>query len=373
MTKSELLSKIESKIRPNMMWLPPHFITNLYSTQKLKFLNNFFKEVPEKHLIENQNVIFWGINFNIPIFNAAGMFKNGYGYQLVANQGAGAYLCGTTTAEVRKGNLKDGIYLPFTPYPNSGSASNWMGLPNEGHSIVAKRLSEIQKVKGCPIGASVSITGDTNLRENLEQLIDGIKLYDKANIDFIEFNESCPNVADVHHKIEVNDLDRDLIKRMEFVSSNFLSKRNRKLPLILKLSNDTNPDLIPAMIDIMIDLNFDGLNLGNTSTDYINLKSKINPKDKKSFKYFTENFGGGLSGNIVKEKSLNLVSVAANYLKTKKLSYEFHLIRTGGIENYLDFAKSIESGASLCQWYTGYFSNFAKNGHKLYDMLLNQN
>lgn len=371
MTRTELLSKFESRIRPNIMWLPPHFLINLYSTQKLKFLSNFFEELPEKQIIVGKSVKLWDIDFNIPIFNAAGMFKNGFGYQVVANQGAGAYLCGTTTSEVRKGNLKDKIYLPFAPYPNSASASNWMGLPNDSHSIVAKRLSEIEKVKGCPIGASVSITGDSNSLSNLDLLIEGMKQYDKANVDFIELNESCPNVIDSNHQINNIDLDKDLVKRLEYLSINFLSKRNRNLPVILKLSNDTNPDLIPTMIDIMIDLGFDGLNLGNTSTDYKNLELQIDKKDKKVFQYFTSNFGGGVSGRIIKGKSLHLIRTASSHLKSKNLQKEFNLIRTGGIEFKSDFDDSLSSGASLCQWYTGYFSNFANYGHRIYKSFFN--
>ncbi len=366
MSKSELIAKFESILRPHLMWLSPKFLIKLYSREKLNFLNNYFEEKPIKQVIEGNSIKLWDIEFNVPIFNAAGMFKNGYGYNVVANQGAGAYLFGTTTAELRNGNTKDGIYLPFAPYPNSGSASNWMGLPNESHKLVAKRISKIQKIKSCPIGASVSITGNSNSKEALDLLIEGMTMYELANVDFIELNESCPNVADGHHSIDKDSLDQDLIKRLEYISKHFLSKRKRNLPLILKLSNDTNPELIPAMIDIMLDLNYDGLNLGNTSTDYNNLALQISAKDKMIFDYFTNQFGGGVSGRVIKEKSLFLIKVASNHLQSKYLNKEFHLIRTGGIENSFDIEESIQNGASLCQWYTGYFANYAQKGHKLY-------
>ena len=48
---------------------------------------------------------------------------------------AAAYLGGTGTWNARRGNEKDGIYLPFVPYPASHAASNWLGLPNDGDEI----------------------------------------------------------------------------------------------------------------------------------------------------------------------------------------------------------------------------------------------
>jgi len=132
----------------------------------------------------------WGMPFNMPLWNAAGMFKKGEGYDAVARQGAGAYVAGTTTSLPRAGNTREGIQWPAATYPRSGVASNWMGLPNEGHATVAARLALSTRVQGCPVGASVS--ADPGMPDSLALpgLIQGMQLYDAAGVDYLELNES---------------------------------------------------------------------------------------------------------------------------------------------------------------------------------------
>lgn len=368
MTKLETISKLESKLRPILVNLPSPFITSLYSNQKKKIL----KRLSEDYLNFDLNIVefaplkLWDINFAFPLFNSAGMFKKGESYYTVAKQGAGAYLSGTTTSKYRKGNFKNGVLHPFAPFPNSGSAVNWMGLPNEGHSIVAKRLSLIEKFPNCPIGASLSSSPEESEIEALENIVIGMDLYEKANVDFLEINESCPNVAE-GHSVNNSSLDIGLVERLEYISKHFLKKRQRNIPVIVKFSNDTNLDLVSEIIDILINLGFDGVNFGNTSTQYNNLSSKIEQKEKKIYHYFTENFGGGLSGSILKSLSLKLVETASDYLKTKNTKGEFLIIRTGGVDSPKELDLSLKSGAAICQWYTAYFSDFAKYGHNIYN------
>lgn len=372
MTITEILSRADKPIRRLMSNLSPQFTTFFYSYSRKPFLRMLSGEtVPNKYIIDKKNnTTLWDITFNIPLFNAAGMFKNGDGYYTVANQGAGAFLAGTTTKIPRKGNIKNSIIHPFAPLSLSGVAINWMGLPNPGHRIVARRLSNIEKVNGCPIGASIASDTDVDFQNQMKGILFGLQQYDKAGVDFIELNESCPNVST--HK-SGNSIDQKLLDRLDVISTNFLKKRKRNLPVILKISVDTNADDIPNLIDILIDMEFDGINLGNTSTDYEKIYENINSKEKKLFNYFTSEYGGGVSGKPLKQKSLNLASKAADHLSEKDMSREFHIIRTGGIENISDVNKSLEKGISLCQWFTAYFEDFGKLGHGLYyDMFKDQ-
>ena len=84
------------------------------------------------------------------------------------------------------------------------------------------------------------------------------------------------------------------------------------------------------------------------------------------FNYFTNSFGGGVSGKNLKNISKNLCKLANDYLQNKKLNKEFHIIRTGGIEDASDIIESEKIGIKLNQWYTGYFKNFGKYGHSVY-------
>lgn len=412
MNGTEFLSRIDFLFRPIITSFSPKFATKFYSTAKRYFLTKYVNQkVDDNILIEiseileknnendgkngnanNQNLkstVLWGIKFNLPIFNSAGMFKYGYGYEQVAKQGAGAFLLGTTTSKQRLGNIKNNIQHPFLSYPKSKLASNWMGLPNNGHKDLKSKIDKINKIYGCPIGVSLSADPEDTLFDKLKGLLEGLLIFENSQVDFLEINESCPNV--VGHNSNNNPLDDELLERLKFISDNFLKKRKRNLPVILKFSNDTNPELVPDLVKLLIDLEFDGINIGNTSTNYKQYQDFVKMEELNSYKYFTQTYGGGLSGSCLKETSLKLSKIAVKTLNDIKelsinekdnLNYhqyhqqhqqhhkEFHIIRTGGVEGYKDIKESLDAGISLVQWYTGYFSMYGIWGNKTYFKIL---
>ncbi|OGU10696.1 MAG: hypothetical protein A2X61_04990 [Ignavibacteria bacterium GWB2_35_12] len=372
-TLAEILSLAEYKIRPVITKLPPSIVTNIYSPARKAFIKLLTREIRSRTYIppESESRILWGIRFNSGIFNAAGMFKHGEGYYTAASQGAGAYLAGTSTGAYRRGNERKGVIHPFMPYPRSGSASNWMGLPNEGHVSLAKKLSKIEKAEGCPLGVSVSDSPELPEMEAMKELVNGMGFFKSANVDFIELNESCPNIPQDKPKNNIG-LDENLLNRLEYIGRNFIKRTGANPPVIVKLSNDTDMQLLPALLDVLTGLGFGGVNFGNTSTEYGNYASNINVDEKRLFDYFTTIFGGGLSGRLLKRRSYELSSFAASYIENHPPLNEFYIIRTGGIESLEDIRQSDEAGIALNQWFTGYFENFAKHGHSLYKHLFSK-
>ena len=168
------LARLEAGLRPILTRLPPSWAVRLYSRGRRSFLPLWAGAPPARAYPPPPElaVELWGIRFGSPILNAAGMFKNGDGYALAARQGAGGWLAGTTTARERQGNLRAGIATPFAPYPRSHAASNWLGLPNPGHAAVAKHLASLEKVAGCPIGASLSADPDPAI--SVDEKLDGL-------------------------------------------------------------------------------------------------------------------------------------------------------------------------------------------------------
>lgn len=341
--------------------LPPSLTVKMYSRGRQLLLKRLINEVPVPPVPVPPQLgkRCWGLEFRSPIFNAAGMFKNGEGYELCAGQGAGAYLAGTTTWNRRVGNEKNGTRLPFVPYPRSKSASNWLGLPNDGDEVVAGRLKSIARVPGCPIGASLMGSPDFQGQEKLDRIADGIKAYVHCGLDFIEINESCPNTA--HGRPQ----DDDLNARLKFIKET-AAGLGRKVPIIVKFSNDTDPAQVTSLMELLVSLGFDGVNFGNTSTAYQTHRPSIAASDQKAFDYFTSTFGGGLSGAPLRQCSLELVKKARATLDSLRPNHEFHIIRTGGVETASDVRASLDAGASLVQWFTGYFEEFSKRGSSLY-------
>ena len=363
----EKISKLDSKIRPLVNNTIPFPInTFIYSYARKYFINLFARTSIKPIFIPSEfNVKLWDITFNCSIFNAAGMFKKGEGYYTCANMGAGAYIAGTTTFTKRKGNNQKCIKHPFMAYPSSKSSSNWLGLPNPCHSYVANEIMKIEKIKQCPLGISVSEDPNTNDEmQKIKEVVEGIKLYDKAGVDFVEVNLSCPNVE--HHKHTNCAIDIGMVDKLNYLADNFIKVSNRNIPLIVKYSNDISKEELFAVIDILIDLGFDGINIGNTSTKYEQYLPFIHPKDIYNYNKFTSTFGGGLSGEILKENSLFLCKLATEYINTKILSKEFNVIRTGGISSSEDIIASKNAGIKLNQWFSGFFEMFSKKGFDVY-------
>ncbi len=374
MTPVEIFARIEHKVRPYFYNLPPELSIRLFSFGRKAFISILSKDKPMKSVIlpPKSSRRFWDIEFNCNIFNAAGMFKKGEGYYTVASQGAGAYLAGTTTAEYRNGNTKNNTTHPVATFLKSGIAVNWMGLPNEGHKIVASRLSCIERKQGCPIGASIGADPAQTGLASLSGVLDGFKLYSQANVDFIELNESCPNVVHEHSEELIDGIDKSLVERLEYISVNFLKKRKAFIPVIVKFSTDTNPEQVPALIHLLLTLGFDGVNFGNTSTNYSHHRKGLSENEQKTFEYFIKTFGGGVSGRTLKASSYALAAQAVYFAKSMNPQHEFHVIRTGGIETAEDIAESEKSGISLNQWFTAYWEQFSLHGHELYLNLLDK-
>lgn len=363
LTLAELLARADHHIRPLMALLPPRVAVQMYSQGRNYFLEIFFTDVPPLYTPPKAHEItLWGLRFRSPIFNAAGIFKNGEGYDMVYRQGAGAYLAGTTTTYPRVGNSKAGIAKPFAPYPRSQSASNWLGLPNDGHTAVAERLAQLPRYENFPIGVSIMSAPESSGQAALEELVQAMNTYDTARVDFIELNESCPNTS---HSDEHKSWSA-MVERLHFLSDHFLQKRARRLPIIVKYSGDTDTSQIPPLVDTLRSLGYDGINFGNTSTRYAYHADKIHPSEQKLYAYFTQTFGGGVSGEPVKADALSCVRIATEHCHAMPHEQEFHVMSTGGIATAQDIRIAQEHGASLCQWYTGYFSAFATHGHNVY-------
>ena len=214
MTIVERFAKYEHLFRPAIAKMPHGFAVWFFSNGRKAFLNMLVDDKPDERVALNPDArkTLWDISFNNSLMNAAGMFKNGDGYYMAARQKAGAYLAGTTTALARTGNKRNNIKHPVMPLIKWGTAVNWMGLPNIGHELVAFRLLKIDKIKGCPLGISISADPHNHGLESLNGVLSGLNLYDKANVDFIELNESCPNVEHEKSSETVNGLDKKMIE-----------------------------------------------------------------------------------------------------------------------------------------------------------------
>lgn len=348
------LLRLEHKLRPlAARSLSPKFFMELYSANRKKFISSITDVLKAPVAAPEYKTTVCGLEFRNDLGNAAGLDKDGSLLEFNYYLGAGFAIVGTVLNKPHTGNLfkvRSKEVNPWTPLPHSHSALNSLGLPSLGVDESIKNIKAFKEkhpVKDFPVG--LSIMGHP-LQQGQEKL-DGILECVEKSVgiaDFIEINESCPNVQ---HKS-----DDGLAERLKAVTQ---IKKNT--PIFVKLGSLGDPE---KTVKTMDECQVDGLVLLNTQKDYDFYRPKLNKSDLKIFDYYTEKFQGGLSGTIIRETSFDSVKKA--HEKIKELNSNLEIIHVGGINTKEDMAES-RKVACLREWYTGFMEHLGnKKPHSVY-------
>ncbi len=279
-----------------------------------------------------------GLNFKNPIGLAAGFDKNAECYNEFSNFGFGFIEIGTVTPVPQPGNPKKRIFRLV----EDKSIINRLGFNNKGLDKVVKNLDKKREII---IGANI---GKNFFTKNEDAYKDYLKCLNGLNkyVDYFAINISSPNtkgLRDFHDKSLLGPFLKKLI--------NANNKMTKPKPMLLKISPDLDNTQLDDIIQLVIDLNIDGVIATNTTTSRDGLMSKYKEET------------GGLSGMLLKEKSNLIIS----YLR-KKLGNNIPIIGVGGIMSPQDAIEKFESGADLVQLYTGFIyegPGLIKNINKL--------
>jgi len=279
-----------------------------------------------------------GLNFKNPIGLAAGFDKNAECYNEFSNFGFGFIEIGTVTPVPQPGNPKKRIFRLV----EDKSIINRLGFNNKGLDEVVKNL---HKKRDIIIGANI---GKNFFTKNEDAYKDYLKCLNGLNeyVDYFAINISSPNtkgLRDFHDKSLLGPFLKNLI--------NANNKLTKPKPMLLKISPDLDNTQLDDIIQLVMDLNIDGVIATNTTTSRDGLMSKYKEET------------GGLSGMLLKERSNLIIS----YLR-KKLGNNFPIIGVGGIMSPQDAIEKFESGADLVQLYTGFIyegPGLIKNINKL--------
>ena len=263
----------------------------------------------------SQNIL--GIEFENPVGLAAGFDKNATMIKALEAVGFGYVEVGTVTPKPQPGNPKPRLFR----YPAYSSLQNAMGFNNEGVKYFKSRLQELYPFN-IPIGANIGknkLTPENRAIDDYSVLIDEVK--DVS--DYIVINISSPNTPGLR------DLQNEIFIKELFT----MAKSKTSKPIFLKIAPDMSVDDAKNLIQSAIDAGAKGIIATNTTIDYSLLPN-------------AQNFGG-ISGNVLKEKSFELFKEIAKdfYGKTT-------LISVGGIANGDEAYRRIRAGASLVQVYS---------------------
>ncbi len=378
----ERFSRWEERVRKHAVaHLPARWTVKKYSRGRETFLHTLRHATVDNPYHPSTSLAreVWGVTFQSPLMNAAGMFKTGECYDLVADQGAGAFLAGTFTPEPRAGNDLWGVKRPFLPLPRSGASLNSLGLPNPGFREAAaadeKReelgyersareiLAGVETRPGVPLGASVMGTPRKTGEDGYaEEIVEGLEAVEAAGVDFAEINESCPNTdADIPQ-------DSGIETRLQHVADRFLEGSD--LPVVVKFSTDTPPGQAEHLVNLLIEHGCHGVHFGQASAASGDPRDAVASRERGAYDAFTDNIGGGVGGRPLSQRSLALAERAVQQVRERDPEQDFLVVRTGGVEEREDVGESEKRGIGMNQWFTGYWDAFADHGHDVYREVL---
>ncbi len=270
-------------------------------------------------VVENERLTVdsFGQTFPNPIGVAAGFDKNATVPRSVAALGFGHVEVGGVTAEPQPGNPRPRLFR----LPEDEAIVNRMGLNNAGADVIGRRLERTDVP--VPVGVNLAKTervstenAPADYRRTYEAVADGG--------DFFVVNVSCPNAENFR---ELQNRDA-----MEAIFGELIDAG--AAPLLVKLSPDLPDPAVEDALEIVEDLDLDGVVATNTTTG--------RPKTLKNPNRTEE---GGLSGKPIEGQATKMVRFVAERT-------DVPVVGVGGVFTAADAYRKIRAGASLVQLYT---------------------
>tara|TARA_B100000029_G_scaffold289651_1_gene283351 strand:+ start:3196 stop:4242 length:1047 start_codon:yes stop_codon:yes gene_type:complete len=311
-----------STLRPFLFSLDPETAHDL-AIKSLKFnpLPSKMFEVEDEEML---SIELLGKNFPNPIGLAAGFDKSAEVYNSLLRLGFGFVEVGTVTPLKQYGNPKPRVFR----LEEDQALINRLGFNNDGMEEIKSRIKS--NIKKGILGVNIGPNKETKNQKNDFCL--GLKnFFDVA--DYITVNISSPNtegLRDFHDQEKLIDL---------ITALNKIKKDNQtNIPLLLKISPDTDKNHIPEISDAAVKNNISAIILTNTTNRHRdNLKSTL--KNEK----------GGLSGDPLNQISTYMIKSFSKELKGK-----IPIIGVGGVNSGKSAYEKILAGASLLQLYTSF-------------------
>jgi dihydroorotate dehydrogenase len=271
----------------------------------------------------------FGLTFKNPVGLAAGFDKNATFYNQVDAFGFSFIEVGTATPVAQPGNIRPRSFR----LPKDKALINRMGFNNHGAQAIAGRLRRRRTkiIIGGNIGKNTITPNESAVEDYAEAFL---ALYD--HVDYFVVNVSCPNITDLSHLQDREQL-AGILDRLSSIRAEMVRKR----PILIKISPDLNLEQIDDVLDLIEEFSMDGLVATNTTITRDGLLTE-------AFRV-AEIGNGGLSGLPIRERSTEII----RYIH-EKTGGKLPIIGVGGIMSPEDAVEKIKAGASLVQIYTGF-------------------
>nr|WP_216640666.1 quinone-dependent dihydroorotate dehydrogenase [Halorientalis sp. IM1011] len=260
----------------------------------------------------------FGQQFQNPVGVAAGFDKNAEIPGALAALGFGFVEVGGVTAVPQEGNPRPRMFR----LREDEGLINRMGLNNHGASVVGERLAATDAP--VPVGVNVAKSehvapedAPADYRETYEAVAEGG--------DFFVVNVSCPN-SQGFAELQNRDSMAAILGGLQDAGAS---------PLLVKLSPDLPDPAVEDALDLVGELDLDGVVATNTTTE--RPASLRSPNRAET---------GGLSGKPIERRATEMVRFVAERT-------DVPVVGVGGVATAEDAYRKIRAGASVVQLYTG--------------------
>jgi dihydroorotate dehydrogenase len=211
---------------------------------------------------------------------------------------------------------------------------NRLGFNNKGvdHLVRQVQKRKFSGILGINIGKNFD-TPNENAVDDYLSCLD--KVYPHA--DYITINISSPNTKGLRDLQDAEQLD-SLLAALNSKRLELAEELQKRVPLVVKVAPDLDDEQIPAMAEVVVRNEFDGLIATNTTISRDAVQGMRHAEEE-----------GGLSGAPVKEMANHVLAAFRAALPAG-----IALIGTGGITCGEDAAEKMQLGADLVQFYTGF-------------------
>lgn len=323
----------KSLIRPFLFMSSPekvhHFtfssLKTLFKVPGVKQLFGSMYQINDKRL---EREVF-GLKFPNPVGLAAGFDKDARAIDELGELGFGFLEIGTITPVGQGGNPKPRLFR----VTEDEAIINRMGFNNEGVEKAIKRLKK-RKSKVI-IGGNI---GKNKVTPNEQAFSDYEKSF-HALFDYVDYfvvNVSSPNTPNLRELQE-----KEPLKQLLAGLKNINAQKSIQKPILLKIAPDLTNEQLDDIIEIIQEVNLDGVIATNTTVARDQLKTNWKKIEKIG--------AGGLSGKPLTKRSTEVV----RYL-SEKSNQSFPIIGVGGIMTVADALEKLNAGASLIQLYSGF-------------------
>ncbi|MEM1326120.1 MAG: quinone-dependent dihydroorotate dehydrogenase [Bacteroidota bacterium] len=270
-----------------------------------------------------------GLTFQNPVGLAAGFDKDGQYINEMSSLGFGFIEVGTVTPKPQSGNPQPRLFR----LPDDDALINRMGFNNQGVDALVEQLKK-ERPEGIIIGGNIGknkVTPNEQAADDYTYTFDALFPY----VDYFVVNVSSPNTPNLRSLQEKEPLTH-LLKSLQARNQ----AQEQPKPMLLKIAPDLTFEQINEVIEIVEEVELEGIIATNTTISREQLKTTHDT--------ITTIGNGGLSGAPLRERATAVI----RYIR-ERAKKDLVIIGVGGITTAEDALEKIEAGADLVQVYTG--------------------